>query len=710
MREKKFSFIILSILAISFASMGLILSPSTSKRTELPDYMAVDISSGLAGDIVMPEITESAEKMIGSGSGARSVRGVNQLESTPPVGTTVYDWYLDAMSGGTAYTMTLRALSGNVEIWVQDDMSFPIGDPRNSEPWDFEINDAMCQYLADEFNNVIYPIDSTYFGVPLDRDGTGTIFEGLGWPAWIYDWIETDPYNPQRVILKILNYRDTNYFNPSYPYYVAGFYSSTYTGYYNRNMIHLDSWEFWKRLGPAGTSWLPAHPSLVVAEDKAHQYEGTTSHEFQHLIHRDYQSDPAAFMNEGCSMFAEMLCGYGIPWGDINSYLATPDNSLTAWEDQGGINVLADYGVAALWSIYLNDRFGSSFLSNYVRAGIPGIAGINAALYPLTFNEVFKDWKIANYLHTDQIGHGKYNYKSINLGSEDAITIASHSILLPHSQFGTDFGNTITILDYDTGIAKIGPYGSDYIVIENLDDFKGNKLFSFNGDDGVYLTWEEVEEGVWYSGAYNLYEALLVGEASIPEDGMLEFTTYFDIEDYWDFGFVQVSTDDGATWTSLENDYTTEYHEGTHPNIIPHLPGITGWSGYYVPYPYWMTMNFDLSTYAGQDVLIGFRYMTDWFTTYEGWYVTEVSVDGVPLDLYPVADLIPIDWQVTLIYYKETANGKGMNPYTVKNVRLNDFNDGFRFTGKAPDQMVAIVSPINYEVGFADYWFSISDW
>ena len=37
----------------------------------------------------------------------------------------------------------------------------------------------------------------------------------------------------------------------------------------------------------------------------------------------------------------------------------------------------------------------------------------------------------------------------------------------------------------------------------------------------------------------------------------LSFWTWYEIEDNWDFGFVQVSTDGGSTWTSLPVDGTT---------------------------------------------------------------------------------------------------------------------------------------------------------
>ena len=144
------------------------------------------------------------------------------------------------------------------------------------------------------------------------------------------------------------------------------------------------------------------------------------------MIHDDYNPYDDAFMNEGCSMYAELLCGYGIEAAYLNSYFATPDNSLTVWGDQGDINILADYGAAALWTIYLSDHYGGAeFISHFVQAGIPGIEGINAALayfgYDVTFDDVYRDWRLANLIHSDFPGCGKYNYKSIDLNDPEII-------------------------------------------------------------------------------------------------------------------------------------------------------------------------------------------------------------------------------------------------------------------------------------------------
>ncbi len=686
--------IVFSFLNIAgFSSLFLLTSAATN---EYPEYIPVDLSSGLAGKVNMPEISEDMG----------SYGGFYDFEDTPPVGTTVIDWYLGAISGDPY--MTLRWAEGNIEIWVQDDMSFPEGDSRNDDPYNLMISDPMFEHLADEFNDNIYPKCTEFFGTPFDRNGTGTLFEMLGWPDYYWDWTDAVD-NPQRTILKILNYRDENYYDPTYPYYVVGFFSPTYDGYYNRNMIHIDPWRYWQRLGPEGTVWFEERPDLI--NTRPYVYESTTAHEYQHLIHADYQPDDDLFMNEGCSTFAEILCGYPVDYSSINSFFYTPDNSLTQWGDQGDINILADYGQVQLFCTYLNDHYSTDtvqFLAAFVASGIPGIGGVNAALavlgYSVDFEDVFHDWRLANLIRS---GDGKYNYKSIDLSLADPV---NEQVMLgkkiPWTSAVMQFGTTITILDYDTGVSMVGPYGTEYIHLSELR--KGINTILFDGDEiADQPVWIE-GEGYWYSGEGDLLNILIATEVYVdPLDPYLTLTTYYDIEDYWDFGFVQVATDGvgdwDSEWTSLENENTTWIIDPDgHPDAYANLPGLTGWSGDVVD------MIFDLSAYAGETIHLGFRYVTDWAFTYEGWYVFNAvvsEVEYVPL-LEPVIPIIPIRFQVTVVERKVYRNGK--IKYFVHDMQLIESLDNFglslAFKSRKED-IILVVSPM-MESGFCDYEFS----
>jgi len=500
-------------------------------------------------------------------------------------------------------------------------------------------------------------------------------------------------YEPTgRNVIQISNVRDEHYYT-DYPYYIAGFYWGLYEYYFDRNIINIDCYDWEHRVGPEVT--------------RPYLYETVVAHEYQHLIHADYNPGDDTFMNEGCSMFAQILCygEYGISWDDINSYMYTPDNSLTVWGDQGDINILADYGAVQLWSTYLNDHYGEELLGYFVQSGIPGIDGINAALkhfrYRERFDDVYHDWRLANLIRADFPGCNKYNYKTIDLREADPIfTHPISGLPVPWTK-GTDFGTTKTILDRDTGVSMVGPYGSDYIVFK---DWKKFGLISFDGDDVATPTYEWIylaDEGMWYSGAHNRMDILLGGSAYVdPADPTLEMTTYWDIEDYWDFGFVQVSTDGGKTWVSLENEYTTYDHDPEAMGaIVANLPGLTSWSGYITP-DGWVTMEFDLTAYAGKTVLIGFRYMTDAAVLYEGWYISSASVSSTPLELTPIYP--EADFMVTAVY--AFVMGK-CTIYVPVDMWLSDKTEvGTTFGLEKPSYTILIVSSKSQQ-GFVDYSF-----
>ena len=127
----------------------------------------------------------------------------------------------------------------------------------------------------------------------------------------------------------------------------------------------------------------------------------------------------------------------------------------------------------------------------------------------------------------------------------------------------------------------------------------------------------------WFGGKADQIDTTLRRTVDLTgkSSAMLSFWTWYDIEELWDFGFVQVSTDGGATWTSLPIEGTTTDHDpSAMASIVANLPGFTGNSGG------WVQKTFDLSGYAGQSIQLQFRYMTDWGTTMAGFYVDDVSV------------------------------------------------------------------------------------
>lgn len=163
------------------------------------------------------------------------------------------------------------------------------------------------------------------------------------------------------------------------------------------------------------------------------------------------------------------------------------------------------------------------------------------------------------------------------------------------------------------GQSSILPKGTEDSVIINLPSQIEQPVAPASG---VYAYWGG--QSSYRDAQLTIAAPLDLTAATSP---ILTFKTWYDLEEGWDFGFVQVSTDGGATWTSLAGTTTTSEHD---PDcfFIPELPGYTGYSDG------WLDETVDLSAYAGKaGVLLRFRYETDPATVGLGWFIDDVAVN-----------------------------------------------------------------------------------
>jgi len=121
----------------------------------------------------------------------------------------------------------------------------------------------------------------------------------------------------------------------------------------------------------------------------------------------------------------------------------------------------------------------------------------------------------------------------------------------------------------------------------------------------------------WYTQSVNRRHHWLVSTTpyEVQPDDSLKFWTWYGIEDDWDYFYVQLSTDDGFTFTNLANDLTTDID----PNGLNLGNGITGSSGG------WVHAKFDLSAYVGLPVIFRFAYFTDLYYLEEGVYLDDIE-------------------------------------------------------------------------------------
>ena len=97
----------------------------------------------------------------------------------------------------------------------------------------------------------------------------------------------------------------------------------------------------------------------------------------------------------------------------------------------------------------------------------------------------------------------------------------------------------------------------------------------------------------------------------------LSFWTKFDIENNWDYGQVEISTNNGSTWTPLAGSYTNLGTGTFQPNGQPLYDGTQ---------TNWVREEISLSGYTSSQVKLRFKLKTDGSVQKDGWYVDDISI------------------------------------------------------------------------------------
>lgn len=547
-----------------------------------------------ATELGLTKGTSSPKK--GKGNGKKGPNG-NETITSDSEGDSNFTY-----DGGTKYflnrdlafkSFTLRSEGENVEVWVANDLSFPEGDPRPPQV----VTQEQVDKLRDEFDNNIYPKTTAFFGMPDQLDGSNSLL--VDWEYFPKGYYETS----DKVIMLVDNITDENYYDSTYPFFVAGFYWGTLESYIDRNIITIDTNNWEERL--------------------ENTFFGTTMHELQHLVHDDNDSDETSWLNEGMSTFSEYLGGYGMDAGSINFLLDHPENSLTSWDEhysaETGPETIADYGLVQLFTLYMYEQFGQEFIREVAKSELNSIGSIEQALannnINLSFNELYRNFAAALMMDDTSTNSGIYGFENVDLRD------------LPVDKEGTKRGMTVNFekaLTYEK--EGVPAWGTDYKVVDFEDKIR---TITFNGIDFMPIPWETVAdplgsgEQVYWGNEGDEVDNKLIFAADLTglSEATLTFDNFIDIEVQWDFGAVQVSTDGGQSWTSLENENTrSDVVDEGYPKIKENVPGFTGY------YEDWQKESFDLSQYAGQEIFVSFRYMTDWGYNDSGWFIDNIAI------------------------------------------------------------------------------------
>lgn len=601
----------------------------------------------------------------------------------------------------------LRGVGTHVEVWVNPDLRFPnpqMRNPLTADPNDFftyndcrnldasriTITDAQVQYLINQFDNNMYPIESDWWSVPPKRDGNkNTLARQLGAPKSYYKG-EGD-----NIVVLIDNVRDENFYdrdNAGTHSYIAGFYSSQFDNFVDRLVMSVDAWDWLHRTG-ADPLHAPTSDPCTSAPARPFLYEGVFAHEYQHLLHHYTDQDEVNWVNEGLSDFTEVITGYAdlskhtnekghdshtnayLGWEAVADpqwnpipYQSGPENGLTAWGDQGDNEILADYGNAMFFMNYLHSQPGldKSFFTAWQHNPGNGIDGLNAALTAAGSSSNFQSL-FENDLAAALVDGFIDNGASVTGGSAGQF-----------SNGATEATVNIDAQAHSTPGAP--PWGADYIDLGNGGAltsvaFNGDDQFNFPGgpqwvvDDNGYFTNPDNADGL-----YENEQDISIARNVAGHDGqVLSFDHYYAMELGWDFGFVQISTDGGANWQSLACTGTTSNHNpSAFAHIVAELPGYTG--------PSDDTANTGTVGSAGAPVHVtcpalpagtthlAFRLMTDEAAQFDGWHVKNIQLNGVNLgtpgdltgwDNQQFFDPLPLDFGFSIVGINGTVDAFG---------------------------------------------------
>lgn len=582
----------------------------------------------------------------------------------------------------------LRDRSRHAEVWTAADrdevssgLKFPEGDCRNDALERIRVTDEKVAYFLRQFERKMWPRETNRFSTPPKRNGESAqldnILRSLDIPAG------RDYYKGKgrRVVILIDNVRDDNFFdtdNANTLSRIAGFHFSTFNELTDRNVMSIDSFNWLGNTG-AEPPHSPSTDPCLNYPANPFGYEGVFAHEFEHLL--EYYADPDgefSWVDEGMADWAQTLTGYVQPWQPIDNvrydshiqcflgYLEQtteynpipadncgPENSLTAWEDQtdNEIEILADYGAAYSMMEMLVDRYGKdsmTFLHNEILDGFEGLAAMlanqGATITPL---ETVHEWLLV--MAVDKL-----------LDGGAALTGSTSDLEVTTLNAMVDWSN-------DDAFMSPGapPNGGDYVQARknngqflaasdiNRITFDGAETLPPDPVEWVVDTTKREGNPSLYSGSGPNFDRAIVEEAAVPAtNATLTFDTFYEMEDLYDYGFVQVSTDNGETWTSLANEHTTTEIASDSPIrtlLEDEVPGFTEISGGGEEGA-WVTESFDMTPYAGQTVLLSFRYITDAGVDLPGWWIDNVQVgttvvsDGNDLaDWRSATQINPID-------------------------------------------------------------------
>ncbi|MBA3868649.1 MAG: immune inhibitor A [Anaerolineae bacterium] len=331
--------------------------------------------------------------------------------------------------------------------------------------------------------------------------------------------------------------------------------------------------------------------------------ESVVAHEFQHMIRFNIERNEDSWLNEGFSVFTQLLLYHD--GGSIPYFLAEPQTQLNDWPPN--VDTSPHYGAGDLFVAYFYERFGAAALRKLSDEPGRGLEPFDRVLKEMGQSDVdvfFADWVLANYLHDTKIADGRYGHSLISTiygGATPLATVTEY----PYSYSGS-----------------LNQYATDYHVLTNL---QGKQTLNIHVDAPSTAKLIPVDafsgEWVWYSNRADLSDMTLTQtfDLTTVKKATLDYHIWYDTEQFYDYGYVTVSSDNGKSWQILK----TPKSDTTNQTNSAYGPGYTGSSDG------WQPEQVALDAYAGKKILVRFEFVADDSTTSMGMAIDDVAIPEI---------------------------------------------------------------------------------
>ncbi len=306
-------------------------------------------------------------------------------------------------------------------------------------------------------------------------------------------------------------------------------------------------------------------------------YTGVLARQLYGMI--AYYNNPAqaAWLREALGWYMLLqIQQRDIGQGDIAPYINAPETPLTRLPTLTSSG--QEFGAAQLFLRYLQQRFGSGFFIDLFTTPGNGLSALDTVLTsrgitdletgePITARDVFADFVMANVLNA-RIGDGRFIHT----------TEAARNQLAPAVTLQDQF-------NFATPTQTVNQLASRYYLLTTTQAVSFSLAFDGQPTNiRLPMPASDSRGRFYWSGAGPDRHAVLTRTFDLRNltEATLTFDAWYSLVEGWNYAYVQVSTDGGATWTPLPATITTT----VNPYAAAYGPGFSGISNPRGPRPF----------------------------------------------------------------------------------------------------------------------------